>query len=73
MIKPIWQSNVGFLPCFALFFTAMGKEADFFSGYKYCQHRQTATVWVLEKFSRACGNEQDMYIFVNEIQQGRST
>lgn len=30
MIKPIWQSNVGFLPCFALFFTAMGKEADFF-------------------------------------------
>lgn len=48
LIKPIWQSNEGFLPCFSLFLTAMGKR-QIFSGYRPCQHGQTATLWVLEK------------------------
>lgn len=71
--KPIWQSNVGVLPCFALFLTAMGKEADFFQDINTANIGRLQHCGCLRNFLRACGNEQDMCIFVNETQQGRTT
>lgn len=44
LMKPIWQSNVGFL--FVLFCCIL---TDFFSGNKPCQHRQNVSLWVPAK------------------------
>ena len=42
-----------------------GKRGRFFSRYKYCQHRQTATLWVLEKFFKSMW-EWERYVHICE-------
>lgn len=46
------------------------KRQIFFSGYKYCQYRQTATLWVLEKFFKSMW-EWARYVLISEWNTAR--
>lgn len=59
--KVIWE----FCLVLLCFLQQNGKRGRFFWGYKYCQHRQTATLWVLEKFFKSMW-EWERYVHICE-------